>query len=174
MQPQPELLLIALALSGVTLKTSDFLGERGSTPASYISATISAFIFGLLMSESTFSSSLILGIIVGVTLSKKVDKPNMIFGLILTIITAFYFGIKTPSLWLLVVVAFFAFIDEIGHDRLSQRSGVFALFFSYRLTLKLAMTTLTGLSLVEAVYYVGFLCFDLSYDLASHLLTRIK
>ena len=174
MQLQPELLLIAFTLSGVTLKASDYLGERGSTPASYVCAATSAFIFGLLISESAFSSSLFLGIVVGVTVSRKVDRPNMIFGLVLTIVAALYFGIKVPNPWLLVVIASFTLIDESGHERLGQRRGALAFFFRYRLSLKLAMTLLAGLSVVEAVYYVGFLCFDLSYDLLSYLLTKVK
>lgn len=174
MQLQQGLLLAAFALSGITLKTSDVLGERGNTSVSYLSAAASAVFFGLLMSESAFSSALILGIIVGVTLSRKVDKPNMIFGLVLTIIVAIYFEIAIPILWFLVVVALFTFIDEIGHERLSQRKGVSAFFFRYRLSLKLAMTILTSLSLVKVIYYIGFLCFDLSYDLINYLLKDIR
>lgn len=173
MQLQPELLLTAFTLSGITLKASDFLGERGNTPISYLSAAVSAFIFGLLMSESAFSSSLILGIVIGVTLSQKVDRPNMLFGLILTLMVAFYFELKTPIPWLLLVVALFTFIDEIGHGKLSRKKGFSAFFFRYRMSLKLAMIILTSISLVQVIHLIGFLCFDLSYDLMNHLLTNI-
>ena len=178
MQLQPELLITAFALSGITLKTSDFLGERGSTPISYLSAAVSAFIFGLLMSESVFSSSLILGIIIGVILSRKVDRPNMVLGLILTFAFASYFefwtNLKVSTLWFLVVVAFFTFIDEVGHERLGQKEGFPALFFRYRLSLKLIMILLAGVSLIPTVYLIGFLCFDLAYDFTNHFLTNIK
>lgn len=174
MELRLELLLTAFTLGGVTLKTSDFLGERGNTPLSYLSAAISAFIFGRLMSESAFSSSLILGIIIGVILSKKVDKPNMIFGLILTLIVAFYFELQVPTFWLLMVVAFFTFIDEVGHEKLSQKKGFPAFFFLHRLSLKLALTLLTSASLIQIIHLISFLCFDLSYDLTNHLLTNTQ
>ena len=163
---------MAYALSGLTLKTADVLGERGKTLRSFLSATISAFLFGVLTSESVFSSSLILGMIIGVTLSKKVDRPNMVFGLILTLVFAVYFGVQTPTLWLLTGVAFFTFIDEAGHEKHRQKKGLPAFFFRYRLSLKLAMIFLTLCSQIQALGLMGFLCFDLCYDLTSHLINK--
>lgn len=172
MKLHPELFLLAYALSGVTLKTADVLGERGKNSRSFLSAAISAFLFGLLTSESVFSASLILGIIIGVTLSKKVDRPNMVFGLILTLVFAVYFGVQTPTLWLLTGVAFFTFIDEVGHEKHRQKKGVPAFFFQYRLSLKLAMIFLTLCAQIQALHLMGFLCFDLCYDLTSYLINK--
>lgn len=172
MQLQPTFLLMAFALSGITLKASDFLGEKGNAPLSYISATISAFVFGLLMSDSAFSSSFFLGLIIGVILSRKVDRPNMIVGLILTFIFAFYFGLQIPTPLLLIVVALFTLIDEVGHEKLAQKKGYLAFFFRYRLSLKLIMVLLAGIFLVRVIHLMGFLCFDLSYDLTNHFLTH--
>lgn len=168
----PELFLLAYAVSGATLKTADVLGERGKIRRSFLAATISAFLFGVLTSESAFSSSLIIGIILGVTVSKKVDRPNLVFGLILTLVFAVYFGLQTPTLWLLTGVAFFTFIDEVGHERHRQKKGLPAFFFQYRLSLKLAMICLTLCSQIQAFHLMGFLCFDLCYDVTSYLITK--
>lgn len=172
MKLHPELFLLAYAVSGVTLKTADVLGEGGKTRRSFLSATIAAFLFGVLTSESVFSSSLLLGIIIGVTLAKKVDRPNMVFGLILTLVFAVCFGVQTPTPWLLAGVAFFTFIDEVGHEKHGQKKGGPAFFFRYRLSLKLAMICLTLCAQIQALQLMGFLCFDLCYDLTSYLINK--
>jgi hypothetical protein len=172
MKLPPELFLAAFAVSGVTLKTSDFLGEREKTPLSVLSAVTSSLVFGVLMSESVFSSSLILGLFIGVTLSRKVDRPNLVLGLILTFAFAFLFEVKTPTPWLVIVVTSFTFIDEWGHEQLSRKEGIAALFFRYRLTLKLVMSLLTLISHVQALHLMGFLCFDLSYDITNLILKK--
>ena len=172
MKLHPALFLFAYALSGLTLKTADVLGERGKILPSFLSATISAFLFGVLTSESVFSASLILGMIIGVTVSKKVDRPNMVFGLILTLLFAVYLGVQTPTLWLLTGVAFFTFIDEVGHEKHRQKKGFPAFFFRYRLSLKLALIVLTLGAQIQALQLMGFLCFDLGYDVTSHLINK--
>lgn len=164
----PELVLVAYALSGVALKTADVLGETGKTWGAFLSATISAGLFGVLTAESAVSSALIFGIILGVTASRKVDRPNLVVGLILTLIFAVCFGAQIPALWLLITVAVFAYIDEVGHDRRRQ-TRVPAVFFQYRLSLKLAMIGLALIAQIPALNLMGFLCFDLCYDGTSYL-----
>ena len=172
MKLPPELFLAAFAVSGMTLKTSDFLGERENTPLAVLSAVASSLVFGVLMSESVFSSSLILGLFIGVTASRKVDRPNLVLGLILTFAFAFLFEVKTPTLWLVIVVTLFTFIDERGHEQFSRKEGAAALFFRYRLTLKLVMSLLTLMSQIEVLHLMGFLSFDLSYDLTNLILQK--
>ncbi len=172
MKLPPELFLAAFAVSGATLKTSDFLGERENTRLAVLSAVASSLVFGVLMSESVFSSSLILGLFIGVTASRKVDRPNLVLGLILTFAFALLLEVKTPTLWLVIVVTLFTFIDEWGHERFSRTEGAAALFFRYRLALKLATGLLTLMSQIEVLHLMGFLCFDLSYDLTNLILQK--
>jgi hypothetical protein len=93
-------------------------------------------------------------------------------GLVITLLTAFYFGFEMPILWLLLVVALFTFIDEVGHDRLHSTMGALTRVFRFRPTLKLLMIVLSGLTQIQIIYLVSFLCFDLSYDLTNYLLTK--
>lgn len=172
MKLTPELFLAAFVVSGVTLKTSDFLGERENIFLAVLSAVASSLVFGVLMSESVFSSSLILGLFIGVIISRKVDRPNLVLGVILTFAFAFLFEIKAPTIWLMIVVALFAFIDEWGHEKLSQKRGLTVLFFRYRLALKLVMSLLTLMSQIQVLHLMGFLCFDLSYDLTNLVLQK--
>jgi hypothetical protein len=167
---QDEVVVLAFAVGGVSLKLADFYGERESSAASYIYASVSAVALGLLISHSPISSSIILGIAFGVVLSGKVNRPNLIFGLALTLLTALIFSFKLPVLWLLLTVALSSFVDEITHDRLSSKRFFFANFFLLRPFLKLTILSITALSLISVVYAVGFFCFDLSYDTASWLL----
>lgn len=167
---QDEVVVLAFAVGGVSLKLADFYGERESSAASYIYASVSAVALGLLISHSPISSSIILGIAFGVVLSGKVNRPNLIFGLALTLLTALIFSFKLPVLWLLLTVAFSSFIDEFTHDRLSKR--FFFANFLLRPFLKLAILFITALSLISLVYAVGFFCFDLSYDTTSWLIER--
>ncbi len=169
----PELVLVAYALSGVALKTADVLGETGKTWGAFLSAAIAAGLFGVLTAESAVSSALIFGIILGVTASKKVDRPNLVVGLIVTLIFAVCFGAQPPTPWLLITVAVFAFIDEVGHDRRRRQPGGPAVFFQYRLSLKLAMIGLALAAQIPALYLMGFLCFDLCYDGTSYLVKRV-
>jgi hypothetical protein len=172
MKLPPELFLAAFAVSGVTLKTSDFLGERENKLLAFLSAVASSLVFGVLMSESVFSSSLILGLFIGVIASRKVDRPNLVLGLVLTFAFALLFEVKAPTIWLVIVVGLFAFVDEWGHEKLSRKVGLTALFFRYRLALKLVMGLLTLMSQIQALHLMGFLCFDLSYDLTNLILQK--
>jgi hypothetical protein len=154
----------------MVLKAADFLGEKRSSPFSYLTALLSAVFFGFLISEDRFTSSIILGIIVGVIVSKKVDRPNMIFGLVLTIIFALVFEPESPVPFLTIMVSLFTFIDETGHEIYSQKRGLLSLFFHYRLALKLVMICMAIVSLIQVIHLVGFLCFDLAYEVTNYFL----
>lgn len=173
-----ELLLITFIISGITLKLADFYGEIGNNILQYFFAVASALSFGLLIFNDSYTSSIILGIIVGVTLSRKVNRPNLVLGLILTLLIAgilgFSLGFSLPIPWLLIIVSLFSFIDEFCHDKFSANREYFTLFFRFRPLLKLAMLLLAISSLVETIYALGFLSFDLAYDVTSWLLTRGK
>lgn len=168
-----EILIAIFAMSGISLKLADFYGEKEGNIVSYIFSTITALGFGLVISHSPISSSLILGITVGVIMSKKVNRPNLVFGIVLTLSTALILGLKLPVPWLLLTVAVFSFIDEIIHDFLSSKSFSNHVL-SVRPFLKLAIFSITALSLIDVVYAAGFFCFDLSYDATNLILNRNK
>jgi len=163
-------LLIVFITGGITLKLADFYGERGDNIIQYFFAAIAAFSFGLLISDSPTSSSIILGIIIGVALSKKVNRPNLILGLVFTFLISGILGFSLPIPWLLIIVSIVSFIDELFHDKLATNKEWLRLFFRFRLSLKLVMLFLAILSLVEIIYFLGFLSFDFAYDITGWLL----
>lgn len=166
----PGLLVGIFAISGVTLKLADFYGEKGNNTLQYVFAVISAISFGLLISSDAASSSIILGIIIGVILSRKVNRLNLVLGLILTLFTAIIFGFNLPVPWLLITVSILAFIDELCHDKLALKKDLLAKPFRFRPLLKFTIIFLAVASLIEAVTALGFMAFDLSYDITNYLL----
>ena len=168
---QVELMILLFALGGVSLKIADYYGERASKTISFISACVSAIIFGLLISHNSISSSIILGIILGVLFSGKINQLNLFFGLILTLTIAFILNFQFPNLWLLSIVILFSFIDELCHDHYSVTKFL-ATFFLLRPFLKISFLVIALLSLIEVNYVVAFFCFDLSYDLTNFILNK--
>jgi hypothetical protein len=169
-----EALLLAYTVSGISLKLADYYGERSNSPVAFTLATLAALCMGMLISSNPVSSSIVIGIVVGVILSRKVNRPNLIYGLILTLITALVFSISLPNPWLLVSVAVSSLIDEFGHERYSGGEGMLTWFFKLRSSLKALMALSAILSLVNMINVLGFFFFDISYDLTSWLIGRLK
>lgn len=126
---------------------------------------------GLLISDSSISSSIVLGIIVGVTLAGKIDQLNLMIGLGLSLTMAVLLGFNSPEIPLLAVIAAASLKDEVGHDRFASRR-ILTRFFHFRMVLKTTMILLAVLNWIDLVHMLGFFCFDLSYDITELLLRR--
>jgi len=149
------------------LKLADHLGERGQSLQAYVYAAFSGALLEGLVHTGVEESSYVLGIVLGVALGGKINRPNLLAGLLTMAISALIFGLALPHPWLLVVVALLSFLDEVGHDRLASRTGSVGLLFRYRMGLKVGTILLAISWLVSVTTAVGFLCFDLSYDVVS-------
>ena len=169
----PLMVITIFILAGFTLKLTDFYGEHRTGYATYIITLFSAFFFTLLISESEYSSAIAIGIIVGVFLSGKVNRPNLIFGLVLTLIFALFIGFVFPN-QIVIPVSIFAFVDEILHEKFGNRFKSLKNFFQFRPILKIAIILLFLLNWLPLMYFIGFFCFDLSYDLTSKVLLKEK
>jgi len=165
--PRPVVVLVLFAGAGATLKVADHLGEEDQSLQAYIAAIFSGALLGVLMHLGVEESSYVLGIILGVALGGKVNRPNLLAGLLTVAISSLVLGLVMPDPWLGAVVAVLSFVDEVGHDRFANRSGLAGLLFRYRVGLKLGTVLLVVGSLVSVTTALGFLCFDLSYDLLS-------
>ena len=149
------------------MKLADHLGERRQSPQAYVYAIFSGALLGTLIYLGVEESSYVLGIVLGVALGGKINRPNLLAGLLTVAMSALIFGLALPHLWLLAVVAALSFLDEVGHDRLASRTGLVGLLFRYRVGLKVGTILLAISGLVLVTTAVGFLCFDLSYDVVS-------
>ena len=168
----PHLLLILSSLSGFSLKLADIHSERQPNMTSYTIAGATAVLFSLLIADNPSTSTLTLGIMIGVTLAAKVNQKSLIFGGMVTMLIAFILGIATPIAWMLITVAALTWIDEIGHDKLETDTGLPALFFRYRLTLKLGVLILTATGHLGAVHAASFYGFDIAYDITGWRLAQ--
>ncbi len=168
------ILLITFFLAGFTLKLADFSGEQFNNYISILFGVVSGFLLGLLTTDSAFSSAIVLGVIIGVGASGKINKPNLVIGLIVIAVTALIFGFYMPSFWLLLIIALFAFFDEVEHDRFVGKGGFLAKFFAIRGSLKLLVIFLAAIGSLPILYAGGFLVFDLTYDLTTFLIMKLR
>lgn len=171
-------LLIIFIISGITLKLADIYGEKGNNVFQYVFAVASAVSFSLLIAHSSTSSSIILGIIIGVSASRKVNRKNLILGLILTLSASSVLGLIfngyswLPIPWLLIIVSLVTLLDEICHDKFTEKKSVYTELFRFRPLLKLTIVSLALTSFVDATNALGFLSFDLAYDATGWLINR--
>ena len=167
------IVIIIFILTGFSLKLTDYLGEHNTGYTTYIITVFAAFFFSLLISESEYSSAIAIGIIIGVFLSGKVNKPNLIVGLILTVFFSLLLGFTFPN-QIVIPISIFAFIDEVFHEKFETFYKNFNFFLQFRPILKTVIILFFLLNWLPLIYFIGFFCFDLSYDFTSIVLLKEK
>jgi multisubunit Na+/H+ antiporter MnhE subunit len=165
-------LLLVYILAGVTLKAADVYGEVKGDFKAYITSIISAILFWMLLHESPHTATFMGAVIVGCIVSLKVNRPNLIIGLVTIVALSATLGFQMPIIWLLAILSSIAYLDEFTHDRTHKWKSRFRFFFKYRGLLKATaiFAALTGI--VTPVSAVGFLLFDVCYDLSGICLER--
>lgn len=163
--------ILLCPLAGATLKLADMISEtKDNTILGFLVSSMSGILIGSLMTFDRFTSAVFSGIVVGVLLAGKVDRPCLGFGLIVTSLTAWLIGPKTPVLVPLLITSLASFADEIGHDKYSQENSAIGKFLRYRCILKLTVL-LSGLLGTIPLHSLGmFFLFDLAYDLFPSVL----
>lgn len=169
-----ELQILIFSVSGVTLKLADFWGELERSLPAYSSAILTAVLFGSLAMQDSLNGALIFGLVLGVTVAQKVDRANLGVGVIATILFAVLFQAPLPSLWLFMVVASAASLDEVGHDRSTETQSWFTTVFRFRPILKLVMISLGVMTWIPYHIVINLLCFDLAYEGMNWVLVHKK
>ncbi len=164
--------LFASALAGVTLKAADVYGEVKIDFKAYATAIASALLFWLLLRESPYTSTFMTAVIIGCIVSLKVNRPNLIIGLAIVVALSAALGFQTPIIWLLIILASVAYLDEFTHDHALKWKHGFQLFFRYRGLLKATAAITALIGAVTPLSITGFLLFDLCYDLSDIYLER--
>lgn len=154
------------------MKLADHFGESSQSLHAYVFAILSGSLLGSLLHVGVEESSYVLGIIVGVALGGKINRPNLLAGLLTVLLSALILGLVIPNPWLLAAVTVLSFADELCHDRLANRTSLVGLLFRYRVGLKIGTILLAVKALISVITAVDFLCFDLSYDIASYLISK--
>jgi hypothetical protein len=169
-----ELQILIFSVSGVTLKLADFWGEHERSLPAYSSAILTAVLFGSLATQDPLNGALIFGLLLGVTVAQKVDRGNLCAGIIATILFAVLFQAPLPSLWLLIVVAIAASLDEVGHDRSTDIQYWYSTVFRFRPILKLVMIGVGVMTWIPYHLVINLLGFDLAYEGINLVLTHKK
>jgi hypothetical protein len=159
--------IVVFGAAGVTLKLADYVGETSSRTSSYIYAISSGALLGGLTRSGADESSYVFGIVLGVALGGKIDRLNLLVGLLTFGMVAIVLGFSEPRFWLLATVTAFSLFDELIHSSQSKRNNLIGLLSRYRAGLKSATIVLAIASLISLTAAVGFLSFDVCYDLVS-------
>ena len=169
-----ELQLLIFSVSGVTLKLADHWGELGRKFPAYFSAILTAGSFGLLAAQDPLNGALIFGLLLGVIVAQKVDRMNLSVGVIATILFAILFQAPLPALWLIVIVACAAALDEVGHDRSTDTLYWYGVMFRFRPILKFVIISLGILTWIPYHIMFNVLGFDLGYGVMNQVLAQKK
>lgn len=162
-------LIAVFCLAGFFLKTSDFFGEEKVKVKAFLTSGLSAFFFWILLKANSETATLMFSIIIGCVLTLKVDRPNLIFGVVFLAFLALTFGFYPPIFWLLALLTTITVLDELTHEKFGR-----ILFFRFRCFLKIAVVTLAFSGFLNCLNALGFIVFDLTYDLTDVCLNKVK
>ena len=115
---------------------------------------------------------MVLGTVIGLLIAGKLDHPMYIVSVLLFIVLVFIaymmhiITIEATTFYIIPVAAMGSFLDEFGHDRFNDRK--IAIFvFKHRFFLKIFAFLGFILGFAQLAHLIGFLCFDIFYDLVD-------
>ncbi|UCE74365.1 MAG: hypothetical protein JSV56_01315 [Methanomassiliicoccales archaeon] len=118
---------------------------------------------------------MVIGTALGLILTGKIDHPAFIIGIIgfiiiiVILVLAGGLEIAITSIYIIPFAFIGCFADEIGHEKMSERTQPksLKLFFEHRFALKIAAVICTVLGFAQVIHLVAFLCFDIAYDITA-------
>ena len=124
---------------------------------------------GLATIYSIEAAYIFIGILIGNLIAFKVDGIHHLVTLICFIIVLLIGGIPELSFIVLLICIFAAFLDEVGHELISNvtENRFLNLFFEYRCVMKVVILLLAICGVFNIWIFVCFLMFELSYEFAG-------
>lgn len=118
---------------------------------------------------------MVIGTALGLLVAGKLDHPAYLvsvvcFILVMILLVVFdVIDISNTSMYIMPLAFFGAFTDEFGHETVTSKNvnKVITLFFKHRFALKTAALIAVLVSWAEVVHLIGFLCFDLGYEIVD-------
>lgn len=170
---QEIIALILLSISGILVKLTDAQIEHGLKLfryGKYFTALMFGTILGYLISTDAKIASLILGVTTANIAMKKFDDNAFWVAMVPLVGIVLLLGFQ-GIIWLafgvfLVSAAF----DEIMNDRKHQ--NVVISFLSDNRLFTWIAAFLLGIYLMEFIYFIGIICFDIGYTGTSKLLEQ--
>lgn len=115
---------------------------------------------------------MVIGTAIGLLIAGKLDHPMYLVSVILFVILIFItfalnvINIEPTTFYIIPVAAMGSFLDEFGHDKWKSNK-ITKFVFKHRFFLKAFAFIGLILGFVHLVHLVGFLCFDIFYDLVD-------
>jgi hypothetical protein len=127
---------------------------------------------------------MVLGTIIGILIAGKLDHPAYIGSVLLFIVLVLIayvsqvIQIEITTLYIIPVAAAGSFLDEFGHEKWTSANKTITFLFKHRFFLKIFAFFGVVLGFALPIHLIGFLCFDVFYDLvavaSSHDLSHNK
>ena len=120
---------------------------------------------------------MVIGTVIGILIAGKLDHPAYIVSVLLFIVLVLIafvsqvIQIEVTTLYIIPVAAAGSFLDEFGHEKWTGANKAITFLFQHRFFLKIFAFFGVFLGLALPIHLIGFLCFDVCYDLvavASH------
>jgi hypothetical protein len=114
---------------------------------------------------------MVLGTVIGIVIAGKLDHPAYVISVILFIALislAFVFHvihIDVTTVYIIPVAATGSFLDEFGHEHWNSDNRSITFVFKHRFFLKTFAFFGMILGFAQPIHFIGFLCFDIFYDL---------
>ena len=116
---------------------------------------------------------MVLGTVIGILIAGKLDHPAYIISVILfiTLVSIAYvlhiINIEVTTYYIIPVAAAGSFLDEFGHERWKSNKKSITFIFKHRFFLKTFAFFGVILGFAQPIHFIGFLCFDIFYDLVD-------
>jgi len=116
---------------------------------------------------------MVLGTVIGILIAGKLDHPAYVISVILfiTLVSIAYvlhiINIEVTTYYIIPVAAAGSFLDEFGHERWKSNKKSITFIFKHRFFLKTFAFFGVILGFAQPIHFIGFLCFDIFYDLVD-------
>ena len=178
-----DLILIGICLIlGFLVKFTDQLIDDNSMKKFRYLILPFAIAISLLMIYLTKDNGPVFGMVIGTAfgllVAGKLDHPAYIvsvicfIGVMVLLINFDIIDLSKKSYYLIPLAFCGAFGDEFGHEKVTtnieKKNKIITLFFKHRFALKTAAVVAVIISWAEIIHLIGFLCFDLGYEIVDY------
>jgi hypothetical protein len=114
---------------------------------------------------------MVIGTAIGMLIAGKLDHPAYLVSISLFILLVFIvfllniIKIEITTFLIIPVAATGSFLDEFGHERWKSDKKSITFIFKHRFFLKIFACFSVVLGLAKLIHIIGFLCFDIFYDI---------
>ena len=116
---------------------------------------------------------MVIGTVIGLLIAGKLNHPMYLVSVSLFITVIFILfalhviNIEATMFYIIPVAATGSFLDEFGHERSKSNKKIIMFIFKHRFFLKFFAFLGFILGFASLVHLIGFLCFDIFYDLVD-------